>query len=379
MDFSPTEYQTRCSNTQKLMHQQNIDALFLTREAEIRYFSGFRTPFWQSPTRPWFLIIPQTGDPIAIIPEIGRALMTKNWVSDIRTWSAPNPDDDGISLLVDALKPYQKIGTLKGNETYLRMPLANFERLTQTLSCEWVDCTPIIQKIRGVKSSAEIMIIKEICQIASDVFDDVPNFVHEGQSLKQAFKQFKIAMLNGGADDVPYLVGGADSPSYNDIIGPPSDEKLKKGDVFMFDTGSTLKGYFCDFDRNYAIGKADDTALYAYEKLWHATEAGLEAVRPGMKAAQLFDAMNNILDGDGDADNDTVGRFGHGLGIELTEWPSFYPKDDTILEENMVITLEPSIMLPDGSIMVTEENLVIQNGTPLLLSKRAPKTLPIIG
>ncbi|MCH9852507.1 MAG: Xaa-Pro peptidase family protein [Alphaproteobacteria bacterium] len=390
MDFPIAEFQARLKKTQKLMYGANIDALFLTREAEIFYFSGFRTLFWQSPTRPWFLIIPQKGEPIAIIPTIGKALMAQTWVKDIRTWASPHPNDDGISLLTDALKSYQTIGILKGNETHLHMPLNNFETLTQKLSAhnsstQWVDCTKIIQTIRGVKSPAEIAIIHEMCQIASKSFLDIPNIIHQGQSLKQAFHAFKISLLQHGADDVPYLVGGADNPCYHDIIAPPSDKILQQGDVLMLDTGATLKGYFCDFNRNFAIGKADDTAKRAYETLWRATEAGLKAARAGITAADLFHAMNEVIKEDAGNINASnistggVGRYGHGLGIALTEWPSFFPLDETVLQENMVITLEPSIELPDGSIMVTEENIVITNGAPQLLTTRAAETLPVIG
>jgi Xaa-Pro aminopeptidase len=74
-----------------------------------------------------------------------------------------------------------------------------------------------------------------------------------------------------------------------------------------------------------------------------------------------------------------VGRYGHGLGMQLTEWPSHADFDETVLEENMVITLEPSLNYGDGLIMVHEENIVVQNGAPRLLSMRAAPELPIIG
>jgi Xaa-Pro aminopeptidase len=73
-----------------------------------------------------------------------------------------------------------------------------------------------------------------------------------------------------------------------------------------------------------------------------------------------------------------IGRMGHGLGMQLTEQPSHAAFDETILEENMVITLEPSLCYGDGHIMVHEENIVVQNGTPRLLSRRADQVLPII-
>ncbi|MEC9296174.1 MAG: M24 family metallopeptidase, partial [SAR324 cluster bacterium] len=73
------------------------------------------------------------------------------------------------------------------------------------------------------------------------------------------------------------------------------------------------------------------------------------------------------------------GRYGHGLGMQLTEQPSHAAFDETVLVENMVITLEPSLSYGDGLIMVHEENLVVQNGAPRLLSVRATPELPIIG
>jgi Xaa-Pro aminopeptidase len=88
--------------------------------------------------------------------------------------------------------------------------------------------------------------------------------------------------------------------------------------------------------------------------------------------------MQNVIS-EMDDQGGEVGRYGHGLGMQLTEQPSHAVFDDTVLEENMVITLEPSLNYGDGRIMVHEENLVVQNGKPRLLSVRATPELPIIG
>ena len=129
--FENAEFEARTAKAQAKLASQDLAGLFAMTEPDIRYFTGFQTLFWQSPTRPWFLFVPQTGKPIAIIPEIGEALMKQSWIEDIRCWSAPTPDDDGISLLCDLLSPFeakgQKIGLLKGHETSLRMPLQDFE------------------------------------------------------------------------------------------------------------------------------------------------------------------------------------------------------------------------------------------------------------
>ena len=73
-----------------------------------------------------------------------------------------------------------------------------------------------------------------------------------------------------------------------------------------------------------------------------------------------------------------VGRYGHGLGMQLTEPPSLIEFDDTILAPGMVITLEPSLTISPGKIMVHEENIVITDGAPHLLSERAARELPVL-
>ena len=73
--FPVHEFQTRLLRVQKLMAAEDLAGILLMTEPEVRYFSGFHTQFWQSPTRPWFLFIPADKKPIAVIPEIGAALM----------------------------------------------------------------------------------------------------------------------------------------------------------------------------------------------------------------------------------------------------------------------------------------------------------------
>ena len=97
--FTLREFEQRTARAQRLMADLRVDALFLSTEPEVRYFSGFHSQFWESPTRPWFLVVPPEGSPIAVIPEIGIAGMQATWVDDIRTWPAPQPDDDGMTLL----------------------------------------------------------------------------------------------------------------------------------------------------------------------------------------------------------------------------------------------------------------------------------------
>ena len=373
-DFPCAEYEARLEAANRAMHANNLDAILLASEAEVRYFTGFRTQFWQSPTRPWFVILRRDQTPLAISPEIGAELMARSDIAEIEAWPAPRPHDDGLSLLKDRLANCQRLGVLMGHETTFRMPLNDVFELRAALHAEWIDATDIIRDLRMVKSDREIAYIRQICGIASQGFARVPEIANAGQSLSSVFREFKRMLLELGADDVPYLVGGVDHPSYDDVISPPDDQPLSDGQILMLDTGATLNGYFCDFDRNYAVGTPTASAQRAYAKLYDATDAAMELARPGVRACDLFAAMAKSMD----TQNSDVGRFGHGLGMQLTEWPSLAAWDETIIRENMVLTLEPSIEVDGGGIMVTEENILITDDAPILLSTRAPKELPVL-
>lgn len=380
--FTDSEFETRTNKAQLSMTKEGLSGLLLTTEPDIRYFSGFQTLFWQSPTRPWFLFVPAQGKPIAVIPEIGAALMRQSWLDDIRTWSAPAPHDDGISLLTELLSPLAadnaKVGILKGHETYLRMPLGDWERLIAALpGLEIADATRLVQGQRMVKSTAEIEKLSHICSIGSAAFERVPEIISLGQPLDDVFRTFRREALAQGADDTPYVVGAADQGGYADVISPPTSKPLQIGDVLMLDTGCTWDGYFCDFDRNWAIGAADDMARRAYDVLWRATEAGIEAARPGNTCRDLFNAMSKVIAELDDSGGD-IGRLGHGLGLQLTEQPSHAEFDTTVLTENMVLTLEPSLSYNNGLMMVHEEDIVVGADGARLLTKRAKPELPVI-
>lgn len=308
--------------------------------------------------------------------------MHQTWLDDVRTWSAPAPHDDGISLLIELLSPLSgkrlKLGVMKGHETLLRMPLTDWERLLTALpGLEIKDATSLIQGLRMVKSPAEIDKHAYICLIGSKAFAEVPGFASAGNPIEEVFREFRCTAIGLGADDAPYLVGAADQGGYADVISPPSRRPLQAGDVLMMDTGCSWDGYFCDFDRNWAIGRADDQAKRAYDVLWRATEAGIAAARPGNTCRDLFSAMSEVIAEMDDSGGD-VGRLGHGLGMQLTEQPSHAAFDETPIVENMVLTIEPSLSYGDGLMMVHEENIVVGASEARLLTQRAARELPVI-
>lgn len=379
--FKITEYENRVDRVQMAMRTSKLDAMLLTTEPHVRYFTGFHTQFWQSPTRPWFLIIPAMGKPIAVVPEIGESGMLETWLDNVITWPSPRPHDDGISLVAEVLNSlvgrFGAVGVPLGVESHLRMPYNNFLELQTLVKMVFCDTAPLMHSLLQVKSAAEIDKIKAICAITHQAFDKVSSQARIGKSERDICKQFQIDALLAGADSCPYLIAGSGLDGYDSIIMGPTDRILNEGDVLIIDTGCVRDGYFCDYDRNWAFGQVSEATQAAYRATYEATTKGFEVARPGATASDVFTAMWSVLLANGVLGNN-VGRLGHGLGMELTEQPSNTKDDNTLLKPGMVLTLEPSMVYAAGKSMVHEENIVItEDGAEWLTVRASPELLII--
>ncbi len=380
-DFPKEEFTNRISKIQKNLDRENIEAIIITSPSNFRYFSGLDSNFWESPTRPWFLVISKKNPIKAIIPSIGITALEKTLIKDIEVWQSPNPNDEGVTLLKKTIKNFpinSKIGFELAFESHLRMSIQDFINIQKELSdYKFVDVSKIIWGLRKIKSENEIENISQICSIASNVFDTFPEKIYTNITEKKATSIFKKELINNGADYIMYMACASGEGGYDQIITNPTEKKLNNGDILIIDTGSTLNGYFCDFDRNFGFGKINDISLDAYTKLWESIESTLEIIKPGISCAEIYSSLSkNLIAKDGN--DGSVGRMGHGLGLQLTEPPSIMKNDHTVIEKNMIITLEPSIELDKNKILVQEENLLITENGYKLLSTRTPEKLPII-
>ncbi|ETX08850.1 MAG: hypothetical protein ETSY2_02985, partial [Candidatus Entotheonella gemina] len=315
------------------------------------------------------------------IPEIGAAGMQTAWIEAIHTWPSPRPQDDGLSLLTDVLTNlparFGRLGVPLGPESVVRMPMYDFQTLATRLHpFDITDAAELMHQLRYVKSEAEIEKIRYVCELTSDAFEALPQTLTIGQSERETCQRFRIDLLNRAADNSPYLIAGSGPGGYDTMIMGPTDRVLSDGDVLIIDTGTTFDGYFCDFDRNFAFGRVTDAARSAYEVVYRATDAGFAATHPGATTADVWAAMWAVLE-QGGALGNSVGRMGHGLGMQLTEWPSNKPDDHTRLEVGVVLTLEPGMEFSPGKCMVHEEDIVITESGAQWLSRRAPEEMPV--
>jgi Xaa-Pro dipeptidase len=396
-DFEVVEYETRLASAQKLMRRERLDAILITSEDHFRYFTGFNSPTWANLTRPRYAVLPSHGEIVLIIPTSNAEIAVRtSWVRDVRTWVSPQPNDDGISLLRDAIKSvtgrYDRVGAELGPESRLTMPAGDFLRLGRELSStELVDAYSLLRELLMRKSAAEVAKIQEIGHIASFAYEALPSRLRAGMSIREACTAFRHELLERGAETSPYVIGVAERFGYPCFNLDPSTKKISEGDVLVIDTGSTRHGYFCDFNREYSFGPLHEKLRRIYDIVWNATEVGILATEPGRTMGDIWQQMSNSMQQASEAiglpfEPFELGRMGHGLGLRMCETPSIAPGVDTVVEPGMVLTIEPSMAYHidvDGEtrrhVSVHEENIAVTEHGVRLLNRRAAREMPTIG
>jgi Xaa-Pro dipeptidase len=144
--FAVSEFEQRLAKAQAGMANAGFDGLLFTTEPEIRYFTGFLTRFWLSPTRPWFLLVPASASPSPSYRRSAANASRRHGWTMCAAGTRRSREDEGIALLADTLRelPGEKarIGILEGAETHLRMPVGDFRRLCASLpDAEFADAT----------------------------------------------------------------------------------------------------------------------------------------------------------------------------------------------------------------------------------------------
>lgn len=255
---------------------------------------------------------------------------------------------------------------------------ANFDDLSKTLSsAELVPLTGLLRELVARKSADELALIQKAQRISEAVLPEILELLKVGISEKEMAAEIVYRQIKHGADGL--------SPEFWPIVafGPnsalphsqPGDTKLKRGDAVLFDFGCTVSGYCSDMTRTFAYGSASDKFRKVYELVLKAQVAGLAAVKAGMTGKQLDSAVRGVIDSAGYGEYFGHGT-GHGVGLEIHEWPTISPRSEDLLTSDSVVTIEPGIYLP-GEFGVRIEDMVLLEAGGIRNLTSAPKELTI--
>lgn len=138
--------------------------------------------------------------------------------------------------------------------------------------------------------------------------------------------------------------------------------------MLMFDIGVYASGYASDITRTFAFGELTEEQIRIYETVLAANEAAIAAIRPGVTYASIDKAARDVIENAGYGQY-FIHRLGHGLGIDVHEFPSVHGQNEYLLSEGNVFTVEPGIYVPGvGGVRIEDDCLVTDTGVEVLTS-----------
>ena len=219
-----------------------------------------------------------------------------------------------------------------------------------------------ISNLRLIKSEDEINLIAKAQKITEKAYNEVLNYVKPGVKERDICIELERLIKKYGASGVSFDLITITGKKTSLPHGVPTDGIVKDGDFFTFDIGSLYKGYHSDMTRTVAVKSCNDYQREIYNIVLKAQTTALEAVKAGVKASDIDKTARDIIDNAGYKDNFGHST-GHGVGLDIHELPFVSTKSDTILSENMVITVEPGIYLENQfGVRIEDMVLVKENG-----------------
>ena len=254
------------------------------------------------------------------------------------------------------------ITELRTETNYLSVD--DFEALRSALG-EEISCVPLNrapQKIREVKTPAEVVAIRKACAITSEAFDAILPKIRPGMTEKELQIELDFTMLRLGADEFAFdtIIASGENGSLCHAI--PGARTLKAGDMITMDFGAKVGGYCSDMTRTVALGQPSEEMHRVYDTVLRAQTMCEDALMAGKTGVEVDKLARDYIDARGYA-----GRFGHGLGhsvgIDIHEEPRLSQTCTDVLKAGVVITVEPGVYLPGvGGVRIENTCLVKENG-----------------
>jgi len=230
------------------------------------------------------------------------------------------------------------------------------------------DGTPLLDQLLMHKLPSEIAVIRQGAQLADEAYTEFRRAVVPGRRQYELVAEMEAYLRQRGCPDNFMIIGSGGK----DVTGmaPPSERQVALGDLVTTELTPALQGYFVQICRTLVVGKASAAQQSAFAVYREAVEAGIATVRPGVTAADVARAENDVFRkyGLGDYVTDKYTRVrGHGLGLSTDSKPQILENVDIPLQAGMVIIVHPNTYHPDaGYIVLGDSVLVTESGAEVL-------------
>lgn len=358
----------RLNDFSTYLKEQNIDVAFINSPENFFYLTGFLTDPHE---RLLGLLVFKDADPIAVIPGMEKGqLKEAGWKHDIIGYS----DHENPWALM------QERGVNQASVVGIEKEVLSYGRSESFIGlfddADVKDVEGQLNEMRVVKDEQEIAIMREAAELADFGVKVGVESLREGVTEMEVLATIEYELKKKGVAQMSFSTMVLFGEKSGQPHGNPGDRTLKPGDFVLFDLGVVWKGYTSDITRTFAYQSVSNKQREIYEKVQEAIEASLAISKPGTRIGDLDQTARDIITAAGYGDL-FPHRIGHGLGINVHEFPSMSHLNDGMLREGMTYTIEPGIYDPAiGGVRLEDDVLVTKDGYETLT--KTPKELQII-
>jgi Xaa-Pro aminopeptidase len=237
----------------------------------------------------------------------------------------------------------------------------------------WVKSENEVEKLRSVKDAEELARMQAATALGDEVHRTIVPIIKSGMTELELSAEIEYRMKRLGASGPSFETIVAAGPRSAWPHARPSSKPLNKNELVVIDHGVILRDYCSDMTRTFFLGRSTAKVRRLYRAVLEAQEAAKGAIRPGARAEEVDSVARAVLRKHGLARYFTH-SLGHGLGLEVHEMPRLGRGETTILQEGMVLTVEPGVYLEGfGGIRIEDEVAVTSTGAKYLTT--APRGL----
>lgn len=228
----------------------------------------------------------------------------------------------------------------------------------------------LIENLRVTKNEKEIEKIRNSCIIAEKSIYSVLNCLEKNETEKSIALKIENKAKEYGAEKIDFLIVASGERGAIPH-GRPTDKKIKSGELITIDFGVVVNGYHSDITRTFSVNKCKNIELKKiYEVVYQAQKLGLSLVKSGVSSNYIDNMVRKYIENYGYGEYFVHG-LGHGIGIQGHEFPIINEFNDILLEENMVITIEPGIYLQNiGGVRIEDTVVVKKDGCEILTKSK---------
>ena len=326
---------------------KKTDGIVLTSPYNMQYFSGF-----------------SGGEGAILITENERILFTDSRYTEQAMAEAKEfkvkETNNYLNSVCEDVKAFglAKIGFEDGHLT-----AAQYRNICECLKgMNLISLSLELNRLRMVKTAQELEKMRIAEDVACRAFRHVLQFIKVGVAERDIALEIEYFMRKCGSDGISFDTIVVSGKKTSLPHGKPDGKLIENGDFVTMDFGCIMDGYCSDMTRTVVVGKASEEQKKIYNIVKAAQQTGLDAICAGISGKDADSAAREVIEKEG------YGKYfghslGHGVGLLVHELPNLSPRSDIILEENMVVSCEPGIYIPDfGGVRIEDMVCVKKNG-----------------